>query len=324
MNKVAVLNEKYRAELFSETAARKGMNSAAIEKDFWICWVLMKIFEHDELKNNLRFKGGTSLSKCFNIIERFSEDIDLVLNWSELTEVDLFEKRSRNQQNKLNEKINRLAIKYIYENLLPIFKNLMEPLCVVNVDLSNGHQVNIEYPKSFGDLYINPFIKLEIGPMGSMVPSAEYTISPYSAEDFPELFEQKDVNVISIQAKRTFWEKITILHAESYRSIPRPRYSRHYYDVYQMTHTKIRNEAIKDLKLLEDVVSFKNKFYYSASAKYDLAKPGTFNLVPDQSAIKLLIRDYEQMREMIFGEYPDFISIIDRIKEIQDKLNGII
>ena len=78
------------------------------------------------------------------------------------------------------------------------------------------------------------------------------------------------------------------------------------------------------MKLLEDVVRFKDKFYYSASAKYDLAKPGTFNLVPDQSAIKLLIRDYEQMREMIFGEYPDLISIIDRIKEIKDKLNGII
>lgn len=323
MNKVVTFTRKEREDLFSESAASKGMSPAAIEKDFWISWTLMKLFEDDQLKELLRFKGGTSLSKCFNIIERFSEDIDLVLDWSVLTEDDPYVQRSKTKQDKFNKHLNDLAVEYINTNLLPILYDLIKPFCVANIDKYDRQIVNIQYPNVFSAQYMRSEIRLEIGPMSSMDPCSEYSIQPYAANIFPKVFEKPSATVVSIVPERIFWEKVTILHAESYRPIPRPRYSRHYYDVYKMIGTYIENGAIKDLKLLENVVSFKDKFYYNASAKYHLAKPGTLNLVPEGKAIELLIRDYEQMGEMIFGEYPDFSLIVDKIREFQEKLNRL-
>ena len=323
MKKVANFNEKERQELFSESAALKGMSPAAIEKDFWICWMLMKLFEDNQLKKLLRFKGGTSLSKCFNIIDRFSEDIDLVLDWSVLTDEDPYADRSRTKQDRFNSHLNELAVEYIENELIPIFNDLIKPRCLAEIDILDKHTVNIKYPNIFPYDYLRPEIRLEIGPMSEMEPYEEYSIKSYAAESFPKIFKKDSATVLSIIPEKTFWEKVTILHAESYRNDPKHRYSRHYYDVYKMIGTKIEDDSITNLSLLEQVVRFKKKFFYSASAKYDLAKPGTINLVPDDPVIDKLSRDYEQMREMIFGEYPDFNLIINTIKEFQEKLNSL-
>ena len=98
MKEIADLNAQDRSELFNETARIKGIIPAAVEKDFWICWVLMRIYTHPRLSELLRFKGGTSLSKCFGVIERFSEDIDLILDWKALTQTDPTQERSNTQQ----------------------------------------------------------------------------------------------------------------------------------------------------------------------------------------------------------------------------------
>jgi len=323
MKNVATFTKEDREDLFRQTSSLKRMSPAAIEKDFWICWMLMTIFEDDQLKELLRFKGGTSLSKCFNIIDRFSEDIDLVLDWSVLTEEDPHEERSRTKQDSFNENLNELAVNYIETELMPTINDLIEPVCLAKIDMLDKHTVNIKYPNIFPDEYLRSEIRLEIGPMSAMVPCKEYSIKSYAAESFPHIFKKQSATVVSIIPERTFWEKVTILHAESYRPTTRHRYSRHYYDVYKMIGTNIEEDSITNLKLLEQVVRFKKKFYYSASARYDLAKPGTINLVPEELAIENLTRDYEQMREMIFGEYPDFNSIIDKIKEFQKKLNHL-
>lgn len=107
MNKIAQLPKNQRAELFSETARQMNTTNAIIEKDFWVVWVLSKIFTCESINKKLMFKGGTSLSKVFNLIGRFSEDIDLILDWSEVSNIDPNEpKASKSQQNKFNSQIN--------------------------------------------------------------------------------------------------------------------------------------------------------------------------------------------------------------------------
>lgn len=324
MKKVAALRVEERAEIFSETAARKGITPAAAEKDFWLCWMLMIIFEHPHLSKILKLKGGTSLSKCYGIIDRFSEDINLILDWDVLTDENPNEQRSNRQQDIFNEKLKEQTNIYIKDRFLSILIEAINPICNAEIDRNCGHVIDIIYPKAFDDEYLRPGIKLELGSLASMVPSEEFSVKPYAAEIIPKVFDQSAVQVTANTAERAFWEKVTILHAESYRpGNPKHRYSRHYYDVYKMLGTYIEEGAVKNLKLLEDVVSFKAKFYYSKRARYDLAKPGTFNLIPEESAIKALKADYEDMKEMIFGEYPDFDTIIESLREFEQRLNRL-
>lgn len=326
MDKVASLSDKERQELFSDTAYQKGMTPAAIEKDFWICWVLMKLFGKDEFKRIFRFKGGTTLSKCFNIIDRFSEDIDLVLDWTELKGEDPLKERSTTQQDKFNKSMNVQAAEYLASEFVPVFRKLIDPHCDAKIDSSNKQAVNVSYPIVFDNRYLRPEVKLEIGPLGSMVPSNEYSIKSYAAEVYPEFFDHPEFTVNAITVERTFWEKVTILHVEAHRPVDKPqppRYSRHYYDVYKMLNSDIVKKAMENIGLLEEVVNFKEKFYYSSWSRYDLAVPGTIKLLPDKTRIKTLNDDYRNMEQMIFGDFVEFDKVMDSIAVFEDTLNKV-
>lgn len=110
MNRVAGLPTAERNELFTLTAERRGLGSTAVvEKDFWVCWTLKRLFEHPALSEQLIFKGGTSLSKVFGLVERFSEDIDLILDWRMVTDENPLANRSKTKQERLNREINEKA-----------------------------------------------------------------------------------------------------------------------------------------------------------------------------------------------------------------------
>ncbi|HML96539.1 MAG TPA: nucleotidyl transferase AbiEii/AbiGii toxin family protein [Thermodesulfobacteriota bacterium] len=324
MKKVAAFSPAELAEIFSETAAEKGMTPAAAEKDFWLCRVLMIIFEHPDLSPILRLKGGTSLSKCYGITDRFSEDIDLVLDWTVLTGEDPV-KKSKTRQDRFNKALNDLAAEYIRKEILPALENGIDPTCSAEVDANDSLIIDVGYPKAFDNEYLRPVIRLEIGPLAAMVPSGKLPVRPYAAEALPDLFEAPEVPVETIKAERTFWEKVTILHAEAHRPEGRAqqdRYSRHYYDVYRMLDSEAGINAVSDEKLLADVVSFKARFYPSGWANYESAVKGTLKLVPGGEMLKRLKVDYGQMREMIFGDYTDFDSIIERLAEFEAGFNG--
>jgi hypothetical protein len=323
MKKVAALSLRELAEIFSETAAQKGITPAAAEKDFWLCRVLMIIFEHPELHPILRLKGGTSLSKCYGITERFSEDIDLVLDWTVLTDEDQV-KKTKTRQAKFNERLNALAVEYINHRILPELERDIDPVCSAEVDASDSLIINIGYPKAFDNVYLRPVIRLEIGPLASMVPSGRFPVRPYAADVLPNLFEAPEISVETIKAERTFWEKSTILHAEAHRpagTAQQDRYSRHYYDVYRMLDSEAGKNAAGDEELLAEVVTFKIRFYPCRWANYDSAVRGTLKLVPNDKILKKLKADYGQMREMIFGDYPDLDSVIERLWRFEDDFN---
>ena len=327
MEKFLKLSDKEREEIFQEAALKRGVPPAIMEKDFWVCWVLKKLFEDKYLSRILVFKGGTSLSKVFNIIERFSEDVDLILDWRVVTDLDPLQKISRTKQAKLNQCIDEKAASYIFGELKERINVVFESVCSVEADKDDNHILHVNYPGTFKDQYITPRIKLEIGPLASWVPNDEYAVTPYLNDVFPELLNSGRFNLRSIKAERTFWEKVTILHHEAHRPeksrVPL-RYSRHYYDVFLLNQSGIKDSALRDIKLLKDVVEFKDRFYPRGWARYDLAKPGTMKLVPQDHVLKSLKSDYKSMKNMIFGKTPEFDEIMQSIKQLEKEINFLV
>jgi hypothetical protein len=187
MDKVASLAEEQKRKLFTETARKMNTTPAIIEKDFWVVWVLDKIFS--------------------------------------------------------DERLNKIL--------------------------------------------------LEIGPLASWLPYNSFEITPYAAQHFPKVFEKPKCSVNAIVAKRTFWEKATILHQEANR--------------------------VQD-KLLKTVVEFKKKFYPAAWAKFDDAKPGSLKLLPPSFRIEELRKDYKAMEHMIFDKYLEFDVIIDTLRILEEMI----
>lgn len=330
MRKIAKVSAKDREALFRNTAAKMGMSEAIIEKDFWVCYMLDYLFHRCAWKENLAFKGGTSLSKAYDLIERFSEDIDLILDWRVLGYGidEPWEERSNTKQDIFNKEANSKAEIFLRESFLPaIISDLTAELgadvkCFIDAD--DGQTVKFSYPNSFSDQSILQEIRLEIGALAAWTPVKEQSIMPYAAKVYGRVFEQPETNILTVLPERTFWEKVTILHREAFRDEDRPfpsRYSRHYYDVYCMTKTPVKDCALADTELLKRVVDFKDKFYRCPWARYDLAKRGTMRLMPPEYNIEKLRDDYEHMQNMIFGEKPSFEEILDGIQKLETEMN---
>ncbi len=330
MKRIAIINEKDRQALFQNTAARMGLPTAIIEKDFWVCYMLDYLFNHSEWKNKIAFKGGTSLSKAFGLIERFSEDIDLILDWRvlgyELNEP--WQERSNTKQDAFNKEANERTEKFLCGTFLPSIKHDLQ-IALQNIDCyidnSDSQTVIFSYKNDFNDEYVLPIIRLEIGALAAWTPAALKRITPYAAQEYPKLFMQPSTEVLTVLPERTFWEKVTILHREANRSenskVP-PRYSRHYYDLYRMAKSDVRQSALCGKDLLEKVVAFKDKFYRCSWAKYDEAKFGTIKLLPPKYNIATYKADYAHMQNMIFGEKPTFDYILSELKQLEHEING--
>jgi hypothetical protein len=165
---------------------------------------------------------------------------------------------------------------------------------------------------------------MEVGALAAWTPAQYETVTSYAAQRYPQVFEFPSTQVLTVAPERTFWEKITILHKEAFRGndyFP-PRYSRHYYDLYCMDRSNVKERAYADLGLLRRVVQFKDRFYPAGSAHYNLAKPGTMRLMPPENCLVTLQDDYKHMENMIFGEKPSFEDIIDCIQRIEREING--
>ena len=198
----------------------------------------------------------------------------------------------------------------------------------LGVSEQDPNVVRFRYPGSGGKTltYVPPQVVLELGTHAEFVPHDRFTIRSFAAEEFPNVVVDGDVSVVALLAKRTFWEKATILHAEYHRPLEKlvpERYSRHYYDVAMMAQGPIRAEALADLNLLADVVRHKETFYPAAWAQYPSARPGTLHLVPRPERIAALERDYRNMGVMVFGEPPAFDNIMRILSELEYEINRI-
>ena len=332
MKNIALLNKDDKTVLFTQTAAKMEMHPSIVEKDFWVCFLLDHLFHDCKYKDMFVFKGGTSLSKSYHVIERFSEDIDLILDWRKIIndESNPWDERSKTKQDTYNKQINKAAAEFYRDELVPVLnEELTQKLGVgewVSVDSYDEMVVNFMYPRDFELEYIVPVVRLEIGPLAEWLPSHKTVIEPFVAEKYPDVFEQKNTEILTIDVERTFWEKITILHKMANfpegKILPR-RYARHLYDVYCLGNSEIKMSAFERKELLEKDVAFKQKFYYAKSAHYETATLQTISLIPKDEIMQPLRNDYAAMANMFYGKAPEFDEILSFLTKLENEIHNL-
>jgi hypothetical protein len=342
MDLVVQSSPEQRAQLFEAAGARHEprMDAAIVEKDFWVCWTLRRLFEVLRFRPQLVFKGGTSLSKVYNAIERFSEDVDLSLSRRDLGFADDGDPEqpgiSKREAKRRLEELVRECQRVIRDRLLPELRAdfagiLGDGAWTVVLDAADPQTVLFSYPKSkmeYGlGTYIRPAIRLELGARSDDWPTVEGQITPYAAESFPQAFmAARSCRVHALEAARTFWEKATLLHAESHRPADKPareRLSRHYYDLHRLASQPIASRALDQLGLLERVIAHKSFFFASSWAHYETARPNAFRLLPSEERQEELGSDYAEMRRMIFGEVPTWDAIVQGLTDLERRINAL-
>lgn len=343
MDDVALLPPAERAEIFQQTANRKSISSAvAMEKDFWVCWILRRLFD-SPLVDGMVFKGGTSLSKVFNAIQRFSEDVDLSIPREALGfsgENDLTPGTSRSKREHLLGDMREACEAFVSVGLR---ESLNARIAAVfsstpgldwSLDVADGDPGTLLYrfPASLaaqsygGGGYIRPTIRLEFGGRSEVWPAAVHAVRPYCLEEFPTLSAHPSCDVNVLAAERTFWEKATLVHAEYHRpqSSRRPkRVSRHYSDLARMSHGGIATRAIEQFDLLHAVVEHKSRYFPSSWARYTEALEGHLHIVPQDSLTAHLRSDYALMREMFFEEPEPFDALIEALRRLETRVNAL-
>ncbi len=342
MQELLKTTREERAKYFQEATSRSEniKNVIIIEKDFWVCWTLDQIFSNPILSPHITFKGGTSLSKCYNIIDRFSEDIDLTLSKQYIgitAENDPATIAGTNQRSIRLEQLTEKVKNKITNNVKPLLaeefrKNIStyfnDNEWQLETDEKDEQSLIFHYPSCFekiSDGYIQSSIKLEFGARGDISPCETKTVTTYVQQLLPELFDSPtEIKVTALTAKRTYWEKITLLHAEYHRDPKKPlpgRLFRHYYDIAMLDKNNLTYYAMQDAALLSDVVRNKVIYFPSKWANYDEAKIGTLRLYPNKVFLEQLKQDHRRMTEMFFGNAPDFNDTLSAIQNIERMIN---
>jgi predicted nucleotidyltransferase component of viral defense system len=333
-----------RRDLFLTTANRIGTTLQNVEKDFWVCWILDLLFNGRESHEpRLLFKGGTSLSKAYGLISRFSEDIDITIFPEDLGQsiaISDLEKLSANQQRRHLDNIKKTCQAYVQgkfkEKINHQIKSLFykagitskeEPVILDEND-STAQSLLIRYPSvnSVQNDYVKPTVKIEAGAKSALDPHQLITLKPYVADDLPstELFVK---NIVTIEPERTFWDKVMILHGlrrwHDIRGQLRHegnRVSRHYYDIYKLFSSESADKAKSNLQMAIDCAQHAQLFFNSKDLDLQSARPGSFKLAPSAEMIEALKRDYLAMSGMIFGEIPSFENVISATKQLEDEI----
>jgi len=339
MDRFVRLSYDERRLYFVQTAEQMRLAPQIIEKDFWVCWTLRELFALPEIGSMLIFKGGTSLSKAYRLIERFSEDVDVSMDRAGLgfgdansdPEAAISGKERRRRIDRLKEACKRKIADELRPTMIKTIETALGDArswsLTVDEDDPDRQTLVYAYPSSLPEAtgaYIRPAVKIEMGARSDHWPSGQVRIAPYVAERFPVAFETTDFIVNVLAAERTFWEKATLLHAEYHRppdkEIPL-RLSRHYYDTSRLILSGISEKAIARSGLLQRVVEHKKVFFPSAWAHYDQAIRGSLRLTPHPVRIRQLEDDYDKMREMFFAERPAFAEVLRILEEWETHFN---
>jgi hypothetical protein len=317
-----------------QTAIQRNISPVIMEKDFFVCWLLSILFE-SQFAGSLVFKGGTSLSKVFGAINRFSEDIDLSLSPTFLGLPESAANRSQadkwwgKAEKACEHAVQSQIMSMLEASALGVLGKHEQARFEFLKDTQNRSPVILfHYPSSLptGLAYIKRSVKLEFGSLTDQQPTGRYPIRPWIAEVFPEAFPDWQCEVIALEIERTFWEKATILHAEYHRPLNKPmrdRFSRHYADTALLANHLEAIKAIDHHDLRDRVVAWKSLFFRDPSANLSQAKPGTFHLVPRAERLPELRRDYQLMRDMYLDEPVSFDEILSTLTELEHRINQV-
>lgn len=339
MGKLWLNNELVdRLAMLQQTEANHiGINQVAIEKDWWVTVTLKALFQTD-CHEALIFKGGTSLSKGFNIIERFSEDIDLAIGHSFFG----IEKTSKSQR----EKLRKTARAYIHETLSVQLETRLKEMGITGYSIENVTQVQdkngeckvidsdkdptvilLHYPSIVEETisYIPPRVKIEISCLSMDEPTEEREIRSLIGESFESEDTDADCKIRTVVPTRTFLEKLFLLAEEFQKEKPRSvRMSRHLYDLEKLMDTVYGHEALADRSLYDAIVEHRKAYYALKYVNYDLHNPATINFMIPKQEIESWKTDYADMRRFfIYGQSLEFDTLMQRMKELNERIRSM-
>jgi hypothetical protein len=335
-----------RRAFIGEAAARRELTAIVIEKDFWVCWILRRLMRCKALEGQMTFKGGTSLSKAYGVIDRFSEDIDLTIARCAPSIADVASPMdkdiSNNERQRRTRALKEAAQAYVAKVAMPALAGEIEAALgtsegwtlKLDPDDADRQSLLFHYPQTTGygldwgndhggerSGYITSRIKLEFGARGETDPNETRAIRPYLADDFPDQVPDAVTDVPTLAVERTFWEKVTILHALANNGKIRDGMSRHYFDTLMLHRAGVTTRALETPDLLESVVRNKSLMFPDKSASYDTATIGTIRLLPDGEGREVLKRDYEAMRDMFMNEPPTIGDVLEGLVAVEATLN---
>lgn len=303
---------------------------AAIEKDWWVVQTLRLVFEL-ECADSLVFKGGTSLSKAWGLIERFSEDIDLALDRKFLG----FGGELSNQQIK---KLRKASFAYITDKFYPALKKKFEEnelsgveikIAEVNDTDQDPRIIEIYYPTvTTPSDYLRPKVIIEVGSRSLREPFSVRTFRSLVGENYPDSpFADSSVNIPTVNPERTFLEKIFLLHEEFQKPVDKirvDRLTRHLYDLERLMDTEFAQKALADLTLYQDIVAHRQQFTPIRGIDYANHKPSLINPIPPNEIIDQWEKDYMVMRAtMFYGKSLPFDKLIERVLELKGRINEL-
>ena len=326
------LDARERADILRTVAAQSGRAAIILEKDIWVCWVLQALFSMPD-PHPMAFKGGTSLSKVYGIIDRFSEDVDVTLDYRAFNDgFDPFaDGASRNQIRRFGERLKGRVAMYIRDVVTPALGSAAYALAAdgqhdIRIG-DDGETIRFAYPSAVEDPkgYVRSEVLLEFGGRNVIDPNEQHEIAP----DMVALTRGLDypaATVTVLSPARTFWEKATLVHVECHRRrlADHPeRLSRHWFDLTRLAAHNIGRAALADRELLEDVVRHKGVFFHAGYANYDHCLDGRLRLVPDDDQLPGLQADYDAMRAaaIVADDAPEFGALVEEIRILEANAN---
>ena len=338
-SRIIAAKPRDRLDLFLATANRIGAPIGHVEKDFWVCWTLNALYrERPAGGPRLLFKGGTSLSKAFGLIQRFSEDIDITVFRDDLNEPAsveeleaLLNKKRRAKLDAIRDACSAYITGPLRTFLAAQLADATDGAGRVEVDEGDpdGQTLLVWYPEAEprDAAYVRPVVRIECGAKSALDPNRPVEVRPYVSQEAAEL-DLAIGSITTIDPARTYWDKIVIAHSlyswyERRGALRQEgqRVSRHYYDLHCLLGSDVGKAALVDRELGGDCVRHARMFFDRPD--YDLASavPGTFSITPTSAMIDALGRDYANTTAMIFGEAPVFEEILASVNRIERTIN---
>ena len=342
MRALLKLEAEQRAEVFRVAEQELGLPAHVLEKDFWVTYLLDALFRQLELPVGMMFKGGTSLSRCYDVIERFSEDIDLALDRGDLgfdgDNAPEVQSSATKAKRKLKE-LQAAGTQYVADSLYPAIHAYLEcdlrETFSITVDEHTPDNILFFYPRclddaDYGDTnYVKPVVLIETGTKAAHEPVDEIHISPLITqaenviEAIPSIGED-GTTVRTLRIERTFWEKVTFLHQQNSCNDPekvKDRLGRHLYDIAMIVNSEYGEHCLETLELLKKVAYHKSIYFKQGGVDYIEAGSGALRLSLTPELEPAFREDYGRMDEMFYGEPPQFDDIVTELGRIEYLVN---
>lgn len=336
MNEAAIqewlkLPASTRLNIFTEVAGKMGLPGPAVEKDWWVVRTLELVFK-TEIASHTVFKGGTSLSKAWNLIDRFSEDIDLALDRKFLG----FDKPDTEMNGSQVRKLRKASCEYIAQKYIQLLQQTFSDAGFTDVNLrlipiqsadEDPVKIEVAYPVLTESVaYINPPVVIEIGSRSEKEPFTETKFSSFIGKHFKgRNFADSPITIPTVNPERTFLEKIFLLHEEFQQPAEKVKFgrqSRHLYDLEKLMDTEFGKKALSDKNLYQHIVEHRRFITPLRGIDYANHAPEKINPIPPENRMEAWKKDYQQMQQsMIYRESLSFDELMERITELKTSIN---